>query len=911
MERLRVRRDSCVSKPRPQPRDSAKRIPIVAAFLSRAAIPALALAALLGAGCSTADDFAGAENGSAKTLAVGSDSEACQALPFEERRAALVVLNEEERVCADDNDCPCGSYCSSDATCQVECMAEEPGHPTLNCPGGLGCTPLGRCADTPSDPGPPVELTLEITPARLIGNTAAEEVVVQAEVTVVASSLDVLEPEHPARVFIGLAERGDPDPGVLPEVRCAAPAEFAPDCELDGGWTFDIQSGSLRSHPRPVWVRIPQLATQDDWTLEARSEWADLPASAVVSAEPVVHSETGVGAYTGTITWPQVGGSDLTLDVTAWVTDSHVALFESTRVLLPEGQVVLARDQALATLLEWLRSDQPGGSDEHLRIRLDPGALTYNAADGRMAAAVELRSFQRTVPLALDLRQTGDIASPVCTSNQACGQGTYCETNISLCLPGSAPPVGGIVPDGQAGDGDSLLDSALRSTWLHPIMSLRADNRDELGLDEFIGMERAYCYRAEQPFPGLFAHKTGDPSLDLHCDDNTLAGAPQRTFPYANRATEVEVDENEAETFNLLEECLADLSVQPTLPYEPPNLLRDKECVSLGRFFTALEAGADTTRETNARLIFGQILRQWVGLHAFVARASVQEQEFQDVLGSGGQSAQDRLGNAVNMVERGGRVLLHRNVRRGFVEPAADTTVAFNRPDYRLVNRPQAHWTFNGAGSARGDDSEGDFDLNMSGSVVSGQAVVVLPGSNGTCRTTSAISLPTASFTIAGYIGASVPERYTIFKTVPEHFWIELEPSQNPDTIIVRARDIFGAEAQFAVPAVKGYYALVVEPQSPQRVRLYRVTSSTSSTVEQFWGLGEVSWPGDGARVELACDVPSGGLTFDEVTVWARPLQPQAILNMGKRYFNAQGEPQSGADTLPPLVAGRHRHGPQ
>ncbi len=246
-------------------------------------------------------------------------------------------------------------------------------------------------------------------------------------------------------------------------------------------------------------------------------------------------------------------------------------------------------------------------------------------------------------------------------------------------------------------------------------------------------------------------------------------------------------------------------------------------------------------------------------------------------------------------------MLLHRNVRRGFVEPAADTTVAFNRPDYRLVNRPQAHWTFNGAGSARGDDSEGDFDLNMSGSVVSGQAVVVLPGSNGTCRTTSAISLPTASFTIAGYIGASVPERYTIFKTVPEHFWIELEPSQNPDTIIVRARDIFGAEAQFAVPAVKGYYALVVEPQSPQRVRLYRVTSSTSNTVEQFWGLGEVSWPGDGARVELACDVPSGGLTFDEVTVWARPLQPQAILNMGKRYFNAQGEPQSGADTLPPL----------
>ena len=422
------------------------------------------------------------------------------------------------------------------------------------------------------------------------------------------------------------------------------------------------------------------------------------------------------------------------------------------------------------------------------------------------------------------------------------------------------------------------------------------------------GLEHAFCHRSGTDLiPGQFAHRTGEPSLDLYCDNGTAAGAPQRDLlgsPIASprwRWTP-----NEEETFSLLEECLADLSVQPTTPYTPANLLADKKCVSLGRFFTALEASADATRETNARLIFGQILRQWVGLHAFVARASVQEQEFQDVLGSGGQSAQDRLGTAVDMVERGGRVLLHRNVRRGFVEPAADTTVAFNRPDYRLVNRPQAHWTFNGAGSARGNDSERDFDLSMSGNLGTGQAVVVLPDTNGLCRTPSAISLPSASFSIAGYIGSNVPTRYTVFTTEPAGFWIELEPSPSPDTIIVRARDTAGGLALFHVPAVPGYYALVVDGSD---TRLYRVTSNA---VEEFTNFGgEVSWPQSAARVKLACDVPTGGgLTFDEVTVWGRPLQPQAVLTMGKRFFNTLGEPQFGTDTLPPLAPGDIDMGP-
>ena len=104
----------------------------------------------------------------------------------------------------------------------------------------------------------------------------------------------------------------------------------------------------------------------------------------------------------------------------------------------------------------------------------------------------------------------------------------------------------------------------------------------------------------------------------------------------------------------------------------------------------------------------------------------------------------------------------------------------------------------------------------------------------------------------------------------------------NPDTIIVRAKDTAGGLAQFLVSAEPGYYALVVDGSD---TRLYRVASNT---VEEFTNVGGgVSWPQSAARVKLACDVPAGGgLTFDEVTVWARPLQPQAVLTMGKRFFN-------------------------
>jgi hypothetical protein len=822
-----------------------------------------------------------------------ADSPACQAVPFEERRAVLESLDEDQRFCAGDEDCPCGAYCASDALCLAECIAELPDHPDMFCDPGRTCTPLGRCQEAGEEPAPPLELTLEIRPTVLVADTQGGPVLVQAQVVVVATSLDVLDPTHPAQVFIGFAERGDPEPAVMPRVKCAAQAALADSCEFDGGWIFNVSSGSLRSDPRTVWVEIPQIAGEQQWTLEARSEWADIPATTVVRAATPSFPASEVGDYTGTLTWPQENGSSLTLDVRATVTTTHMVLFEDTSILVPHGHVVLSRDLSRSTLVEWLRSDDPNEPPPHLTIRMDLDALAYQSSTGRLSGTITVRAHAPK-PATLSLARSGEISAPSCSGPASCSIGSYCNADVGLCVPGAATP-DAIRPD-SVWMLNRLKSAQLRAWWVK--LDALVDQDPRFRGTDVIGIERAYCNRTpSQSEPATFGHNTAEPARDLVCADGTSDGLAQKTFAYANLTTEVVEDSQGVETFNLLDSCLDDLNVQPTGPNTAANLLPDnRECVSLGRFFLSLLAndGISPVPEAAGRLV-GHIMRQWLALNAFVARTTIQEQDYDDVLGSSGAPASERLGAAVDLMERAWRIFIE--VRQQLItEPAADQT------EYRLVNRPVAHWTFNGVSGGVAQDSESDFDLSMSGNMTTGALVLV--GSSGTCLSQDPIRLPDDGFTVMGWVGARIDGRFTLFQKLnfTDPLRIDIEWNRaSPANVKVFVVGPAG-RVEFTLPAVSGYYAFVKEGL---KYRIYRMSSAIQEYAPTALVDTEPGWGAEGV-VLLNCNAANGtdeALAFDEVSLWPRPLSREALLAMSRSYFEGDS-PQFDQVGLPPRGLG-------
>src|SRR5262249_55199964 len=160
-------------------------------------------------------------------------------------------------------------------------------------------------------------------------------------------------------------------------------AALATSCVLDGEWTFGVDG--FVSAPRTIWAQIPQASAGRTWTLEARSEWALTPATATISATPIMLSSDGKGHYTGTVDWvsgvPGTGSSSSTsLRVEAIATANYVAVFEPTRMLLPDGHAVFPRDPSKATMLSWLTS---GTSQYNVKLTTP---FTYDATKGQLSA---------------------------------------------------------------------------------------------------------------------------------------------------------------------------------------------------------------------------------------------------------------------------------------------------------------------------------------------------------------------------------------------------------------------------------------------------------------------------------------------------------------------------------------------
>ena len=174
---------------------------------------------------------------------------------------------------------------------------------------------------------------------------------------------------------------------------------------------------------------------------------------------------------------------------------------------------------------------------------------------------------------------------------------------------------------------------------------MRSQNLATLGGDDIIGLERATCFNdPAQAAPGRLGSTNGTASRDLLCDD----GLPQQVFPYVDLTTALTVDATGTQTFSLLDSCVADLNLSPTAPFTPAHLLDKKQCVSLARFILA--AAPPRRASTNypqvaRRRLENQLAREWLTLHALIARTATQEREYDEIAGLDDQPASDRLGS--------------------------------------------------------------------------------------------------------------------------------------------------------------------------------------------------------------------------------------------------------------------------
>ena len=554
----------------------------------------------------------------------------CQATPLQQKLDALAELSTNPSTCFEDLDCPCGAYCSNDGTCRFDCTFDAPAQGPFCSPGDV-CSPEGRCVLPSGSDDPSRIVELEAATEIIRGNTATDAVIVPVDLRVRAKISSHLSTAVNATVGVNVVSRTGGPTAVSPRVRCTIGAPLTASCQLPAGWVFGADLDPLRSSPRSIWVELPQTAIADEWSITVRSEWAEAPVVLSVIAQPVVTPPRPTGHFTGTIAWPQPGGDPLVIPIEADVTDNRVALFEPSRILFPHGHAILSKAAADTTSYTWLRSDHATQGPQGAAAFLDIDTWVFDGAKESISSSMRLTLGNGPAPaqLTLSLDRDRDTTHAACSAGSSCGAGKYCNTEIGLCLPGTRSETA-IQLDGFTAS--SLLFSAQRDQWAPAVSGLRVNHIAVLSGNDVLGMERAMCFlQPNQAAPGHISSSnanigSANPAGEALClVPGNAAELPQQVFPYANRTTAVTVNGAGAETFNLLDTCLEELAVAPSTPYTAANLLQPKQCVSLARFMLAMGAPTPTATnypQTARRRLENQLTRQWVSLHALIARGA-------------------------------------------------------------------------------------------------------------------------------------------------------------------------------------------------------------------------------------------------------------------------------------------------
>lgn len=811
--------------------------------------------------------------------ALAADTSQCQAIPLATRLGALDQLETDPIVCFDDSNCPCGAYCDNDATCRFDCKVDDPASLPFCEPGRI-CSSEGRCITSTHSDDPQIVADLEVSPTTLVADTVGAAVLLPVEVRIRAKLLSQVTTAQQVTIGVQVSEGAVAGPAA--RVRCAEGAPLAASCELGAGWQFGADPDPQRSSPRTLWVELPQSTTPNEWTVTARSEWSDIPVSLAAAAQPVIEPPHETGTFAGDLAWPQAEGEPINLPVTAEITPTHVVLWEPSRLLLPAGMAIFARDPSKATTVTWLTSDHPNAFPSQLEAVIDLTTLTFFPDDESYDAtlALALGNGQGPIELVTELRYQGPAQLSSC--NDGCDADETCYVGPNLCVPGPSAAFA-ISPDGPPLP--TTLPSALRETWRSPLTTLRTQYASLFGGEDVVALERALCFGSpSQSSAGFFGGDNATPALAAKCADGTT----QDVFPYLDRTTANVVDAFGAETFNLLDTCLADLAVAPGAPTTPASLLPQKQCVSVSRYFLANTAYTQTAvLQPAARQVVNQLTRQWSMLHAMIARSAVREAEYDEsVLGQSGEAANTRLGQVVDTVERGQRALL-----RAKRTDSAETTAA-QAPDDRPLGRPLLHWTFNQNLDGPIDDVENpegaDYDLritNLPSSQRGSKYLNISSNSGTTCATDRDVALPARHFSLSAYVGVgNPPAGYTLMEKVTawEAFRVRVVTpgDRRRVEVLSQQRTVSGslvtvAGAYFDIPAEAGFYAVVVDGNRYTLQHVRRNTTNGTPIVAEYQpysitGGGPTFGPA--GRIALGCNVTQGLVMLDEVALWPRPI---------------------------------------
>jgi hypothetical protein len=809
--------------------------------------------------------------------------------------AALEMLNDNPNLCRIDADCICGAYCNNETLlCQVDCVnGDTSGNLTCTDPAQT-CTGIGQCIDT-IHPPPTAELTLGLPLVAVSANTFAAAVLVPVTVTVEATTPSVVTAHnpHPATVryhFVGIDDPllppdptlPPPDPTSLPKVKCAEGDALASSCEVRGGWMFTT-SGGLRSQERTIWVQVPQSTTLRSWTLQATSDWAADAASVAVAAAPIVPAPTIPGHYTGQMT-VTIAGAPLTIPVEALVTDTNVAILDPARIFLPDAHAVLTRDVSKIAMIGWLNATVDSTTTTY-NAGFHLGALVQGPTTGHIdfgASSVSIGASTPS-PMALSLDRVGDIDAPACTANSTCANGTYCETLIGRCLAGSGPAAGsGIWPisDSHATPSTSLRARQV-AAWHAPLAKLISEHLGVLALPGVAGISSAYCAHTQidgsAPSFNVSFATPPDTSEVSHDSECVLAGPPyaEPTFPYAERTTEVEAGAQGGDALALLDACTAELKAPPS------SALSTARCASLGRFFLALQAaGVVAGNDTQQRLIW-HLVRQWLGLNAYVANTTIRTQAYQDVLAADNVAPQVRLGEAVDQVEQNLLVLIDPTVRDQWAAGSAVDFVA-SAPDYRGVARPAVRWAFNGQVNPV-PDAEGNNPLIATGANVKlAGSYLDVSGARSNiadCHSTTPVTLDPTRYTIMATIAFVPANGQTVTlvkKDAPNGKWLKLDATTQTSgrNIILSLHDADGRHVVFEFPwdVSNGGVVAVVRNGSTFSAFVKLANQPAPSVRASVFSGAGLTW-GDAGTVSLACNVPTDGTC----TSWDRNFAGDAL----------------------------------
>jgi hypothetical protein len=630
----------------------------------------------------------------------------CQRIPAQ--------LSGPERVCRDDLDCPCGSFCDESVrVCTYSCMppGEAPpgsgtpapgmfnGNPSP-CAGDLQCDDSGRCV-SPTE-GLTVAALLSANPPTLTTVAGGPAKPFDVRLRLTDSTPTTVEAAESTVVHVVGREGA--------KVSCDG-ATFVERCTLTD-WSFVLVGQGLQATQV---ARVQTVSGTADGrgdvllAIEATGARVIVPAVAIT---PRVNED---GRYAGIAISPAYPGG---IRVTAVARNRKLLVREPSRTIAPDGALLLDIDAATAPTTRrkavWLR--EAGAPDT-------AGAIVGDYIAGK--AIVDLQAGTMSVPLSFNVPGAAGLEGwtvmltrfadgvAECDAQTPCASGSVCRAELQACVP---EPVW--TPT-TAPVGNALIDQRSELWWskVSPLLS----NASEGSAFNITGpdlVESVMCSTLEGTRGKLAISQVmrgGNPlsrSGDLDCI--TRDGVKTQSPGAVGFATLADRVTSDAEL--LLQvvhaRCMTDLARQaPTTGLFSSHFgATVGTCVNLSRFVPALRLlatdplnrGTIAELEPRARGLVVRLTQQWAMLQGFLATTGASQQDYASFLDpTPASTTRTALTRALDAVDQGWNALLDQRIAptiRNAVRwsPGSDNDAIRDASrDYRLVKRPIVYWTFN------------------------------------------------------------------------------------------------------------------------------------------------------------------------------------------------------------------------